>query len=154
MAEISGVKGVTTVIAQLGKLREKYSDQSAKGKCVSVGFTAKYALFVHENLQGKPNPPKHAAQRRAMFAAMRERDERGHVPWTVGQPKFLEQPARELGNNGEFTRLILISLQKRRTLLQGLLVCGLRLQRESQILCPVDTSYLKASAFTRIEDLK
>lgn len=153
MAAMSEVKGVKSIIVQLGKLKAKYGDKSAEGKCVSVGYTAKYALFVHENLQGKPNPPKSDAQRRAMFASIREREERGHVPWAVGQPKFLEQPARELNDAGEFTRLILASLRRRKTLLQGLLVCGLRLQRESQALCPVDTSYLKASAFTRIEDL-
>ncbi len=34
---------------------------------------------------------------------------------------------------------------------QGLLVAGLRLQREAMQLCPVDTGALRASAFTRLD---
>jgi CRISPR/Cas system-associated exonuclease Cas4 (RecB family) len=37
------------------------------------------------------------------------------------------------------------------TLAQGLMLAGLRLQRESQLLCPVDTGHLRSSAFTRLE---
>ena len=37
------------------------------------------------------------------------------------------------------------------TTAQALLQAGLRLQRESQLLVPVDTGALKASAFTRLE---
>lgn len=34
---------------------------------------------------------------------------------------------------------------------QALLLAGLRLQRESQLLCPVLTGNLRNSAFTRVE---
>lgn len=147
MAKIEGIK---TLIAQLGKLKAKFDND---GKCVVVGYTQAYALFVHEMVPGQPRPPMSDEQRRAMFAAIAEREARGHVPWAVGQPKFLEQPARELSNDGELARIVVTVIKKGGTPLQGLLMAGLRLQRESQILCPVDTSALKASAFTRIEDL-
>lgn len=64
----------------------------------------------------------------------------------VGQAKFLEQPARE--TDGRITRE---ALQRGKTLAQALLLEGLNLQRRSQKLVPVDTSTLKNSAFTRIE---
>ncbi len=90
---------------------------------VLVGFTQSYAVFVHENLEA-------------------------HHP--VGQAKFLETPARilapQLGN------IVRDAVQGGNTLEQGLLLAGLRLQREAQLLTPVDTGALRASAFTRKED--
>jgi hypothetical protein len=116
---------------------------------VIVGFTAAYAIYVHEMIIGKPNPPKHDAQRRAMFASIRERESRGHVSWAVGQPKFLEQPFKELRK--VFSTMIVEALKAGKTMAMALTLAGLRLQRESQLLCPVDTGALKASAFTRLE---
>jgi predicted GNAT family N-acyltransferase len=92
------------------------------GAAVVVGYTQAYAIYVHENLQA-------------------------HHP--VGQAKFLEQPAREL--QPVLRRIISEAASRGQTLEQSLLLAGLRLQRESQKLCPVDTGALKASAFTRKE---
>ncbi len=90
---------------------------------VLVGFTAAYAINVHEDLQAHHD---------------------------VGQAKFLEQPARELGNviRGD----VATNMKRGATLEQGLIVGGLRLQREAQKLVPVDTGALKGSAFTRKEE--
>lgn len=69
----------------------------------------------------------------------------------AGQAKFLEQPARTLSNDGTFGAIVFKALKAGKTLLQGLMLCGLRLQRESQQLVPVEFGNLRASAFTRIE---
>lgn len=89
-----------------------------------VGYTASYAIYVHEDLRARH---------------------------TVGEAKYLEKPARQLNQSGEFYRLIAGALAKGKTVAQGVLLALLRLQRESQLLVPVDTGNLKASAFTRME---
>lgn len=89
---------------------------------VSVGFTQNYAVYVHENLEAYHK---------------------------VGQAKFLEQPARELSDDGTLGGIVKQAMAKGSTLAQGLLLAGLRLQRDAQLLTPVDTGALRASAFTR-----
>lgn len=91
---------------------------------VIVGYTAAYALPVHENLEAHHDN---------------------------GQAKYLEQPARTLSNDGTLGNLVGVTVRSGATLEQGLLVAGLRLQRESQLLVPVDTGNLKGSAVTRKE---
>lgn len=113
------IQGITAVKNKLIKLKTKYKSADEGEPIVYVGYTQKYGIYVHENLQA-------------------------HHP--VGQAKFLEQPARSLRN--EIGQIVKKVLQKGGSLLQGLYIAGLRLQRESQELCPVDTSALKASAFT------
>lgn len=113
------VEGVSKVISALEKAKEK---APAKDINVRVGYTAAYAVHVHENTQ--------AFHR-------------------VGQAKFLEQPAREL--QGELAKVVVEYSKRGATLAQALFVAGLKLQRESQKLVPVHTGALKASAFTRIE---
>jgi hypothetical protein len=87
---------------------------------VMVGYAASYGLYVHENLSARH---------------------------TVGQAKFLEQPARELSDNGTLGNIVRTETP-RVGLRKALLMAGLRLQRESQQLVPVDTGNLKGSAFT------
>jgi len=110
---------------------------------VMVGYTANYALFVHENVEMKgkglprrPNPPH-----------------KGNYwdPAGRGQAKFLEQPFRELKNSGELIRLITTAINNGASLVHALYIAGLRIQRDSQKLVPVDFGVLKASAFTRKE---
>lgn len=90
---------------------------------VFVGFSAAYAIHVHEDLK--------AFHR-------------------VGQAKFLEQPAREL--SGEIASVTKTAVERGATLEQGLVLAGLRLQRAAQKLVPVDTGNLKNSAFTAKEE--
>lgn len=91
---------------------------------VIVGFTQRYAIYVHERTE------------------LRHR---------VGQAKFLEQPARELGHK-VLGNLIVRTYLRYNDLEKAILVAALRLQREAQLRCPVDTSALKASAFVVLED--
>lgn len=104
-------------------LQAKAAAMQAGGRAsVIVGFTQAYAIHVHENLEA-------------------------HHP--VGQAKFLEQPARQL--RGKIGDMVAQALRAGKTMAQALLLVGLRLQRDSQKLVPVDTGALKNSAFTRLE---
>lgn len=89
-----------------------------KDASVTVGFTQHYALYVHE-VQAKHK---------------------------VGNWKYLESPARRLRR--EMARMIETALMRQVPMMQCLMFAGLRLQREAQLETPVDTSALKASAFT------
>ena len=73
--------------------------------------------------------------------------ERTDVKRRVGQPKFLETAARVLEPD---IRKMLANV-KPEDFADALLRCGLLIQRESQKLTPVDTSALRASAFTTLD---
>ena len=116
---------------------------AAKHTAVRVGYTANYALFVHENLEaahGAAFNAKHAAE----IAAGTE-----HSRGDNQQAKFLETPFRQL--RPQLQAGIVADLKAGRTMPQALLKAGLRLQRESQLICPVDKGNLKNSAFTKLE---
>ena len=74
--------------------------------------------------------------------------ERTDVKRRVGQPKFLETAARTLAP--EVSNMLRKS--KPDKLADNMLRAGLLIQRESQKLTPVDTSALRASAFTAVEE--
>lgn len=143
------VEGLQNLVAALRKEASKKS--GGTNGTIIVGFTAAYALAIHEREKGAPNPPRTDAQRRAMFASIKEREDRGVVSWDQGEPKFLERPARELTNDGTLAGIVRQAVESGKTVLQGLLLAGLRLQREAQNNVPLDTSNLKNSAFTRRE---
>lgn len=132
------VENLEKVVAYFGK-KAAESKANDNGSVV-VGYTAQYAIFVHENLEMK-------------LAGEPRTNGRGHYWDPQGQagPKFLEQPAREMSGDGTFANILRTAAKKGLGLMQGLLLCGLRLQRESMLRVPVDTGNLKASAFTRQE---
>lgn len=117
------IEGILSLKGTLSKFKKKYGDKSKPS--VSVGFTQAYGIYVHENLEA-------------------------HHP--TGQAKFLEQPAREMGNTNEVTHIVKTVMQQGGTLEDGLLTAGFELQRRAQQLTPVDTGALKASAFTSKTD--
>jgi hypothetical protein len=131
MAQIQNLEKV------VAKLRELAAKARKEGKAsVAVGYTARYALFVHENLRqklkGQPRPYGLG------------------VYWGPnGQPKFLEGPARQLRR--VLADIIAQALRQGKTMSQALVLAGLRLQRESQERVPVELGNLRASAFTRLE---
>lgn len=104
-------------------LRERAKEAKEANVSVLVGFGTNYALYVHENLEA--NHP-------------------------VGQAKFLEQPAREMQR--DLADIVVEGMRKGIGMVKSLLLAGLRLQREAQIRCPVDTGAMRASAFTRLEE--
>lgn len=116
-------------ILGLQRLVDKLRDKAARSlkdddSSVVVGYTQAYAIYVHENME---------------------------AIHPVGQAKFLEHPARELSDGGVLSGIVYEAMRKGKSMLQGLIVAGERLQRESQKLVPVDTGALKGSAFTRVE---
>lgn len=115
------ILGLKSLLNKL-TLREKAA--ASQNPKVIVGYTAAYSVPVHENLEA-------------------------HHP--VGQAKFLEQPARQLSNDGTLGDIVRKAIQDGKTMAQALLLAGLRLQRDSQQLCPVLTGNLRNSAFTRAE---
>lgn len=66
--------------------------------------------------------------------------------------KFLEIPARQLSSDGTLANIVKQAKLSGKTTAQALLLAGLRLQRDSQALCPVLTGVLRASAFTRLTE--
>lgn len=118
MAEI---KNLQRLYRKLEKL-ERDSRRKNNGNVV-VGYSASYALYVHENKEAKHN----AGQ----------------------QAKFLEEPART--KQREIMDVVKTELERGVGLIKALIEGGLRLQRESQELVPVDIGNLKASAFTEKE---
>jgi len=77
-----------------------------------------------------------------------EQEERTDFHHRVGQAKYLETAVR----TSEPQVVNLVRKAGKENLADALLKGGLLIQRESQLLVPVDTSALKASAFTTIQE--
>lgn len=131
MPVVAKIEGVKEVIAALRKAAARVLGQSRADArstdpndnvSVVVGFTASYAIYVHENLEAYHK---------------------------VGQAKYLEQPVRE--RQAEIGMMARNNVQSGKTLAQALLIAGLFIQREAQLLCPVDMGLLKNSAYTLLE---
>lgn len=106
---------------------------------VAVGYSVKYALFVHENRnpktlgQGIPRPSGLGFY---------------WGPSAYG-PGFLTGPFRKLRK--VLINLVFDAVKGGAQFSQGLMIAGLRLQRESQKLIPVEYGIARASAFTRLD---
>lgn len=153
MAEIKNLKRLMNKLDRRVAAAIKDAEVSAV-----VGFTASYALPVHENVEMKWRgfPRDRSIRRDGSFArtgyAARSGAGTAGLFWgPTGQAKFLEQPARTLSADGTLGALIVAAVRAGKTVAQGLLAAGLRLQREAQMLVPVVTGNLRASAFTRLE---
>ena len=120
------VENVDKVLEKLRQLASQQftSGKEAKGCSVIVGYTAKYALYVHEMVGWRHKSGK--------------------------QAKYLEQPARAMRK--QLARIVVDAMRRGVGLLQALYLAGLALQRASQKIVPVDTGNLKGSAFTRKEE--
>lgn len=132
MARVEGIEAVAKSLQHRAEL------VGAEGKySVIVGYTAAYAVFVHENIEmkwrGKPR-----------------RSGKGSYwdPAGRGQAKFLEAPARTHAKT--IAEIVRTALLRGAKMAHALLLGGLRLQRESMLLCPIDTGVLRASAFTKV----
>ena len=133
------ILGLNQVRAKLGALIQ---EAHAANVCVVVGYTAAYALYVHENiemkLRGQPRPRRLGMEHGKYWG-----------PQGQAQAKFLEQPARQYAS--QIGRIVITAYGRTRNMAQSLIMGGLFLQRESMKLVPVDTGNLRASAFTRVE---
>lgn len=133
MAKIEGLKKLVEQLRAKAAAKVKDADCS-----VAVGYTAAYALYVHENLDPK-----------TMGLSIPRPSGLGVYWGPSGQPKFLEGPFRE--NRVKYATIVRNALQQGRTLAQALTLAGLELQRDSMRLVPVEYGNLRASAFTRLE---
>lgn len=100
----------------------KYLPNGKRNPTVRIGYSAHYALYVHENLA---------------------------VHHPVGQAKFLEVTVRRYART--VAQLVAAKLRAGYSLEEALLSGGKLIKSESQRLVPVDTGILRASAFVRIE---
>lgn len=146
MARIEGINGVLTALRGKAKGMEDAA--------VVVGYTASYAMAVHENIEmkwrGLPRSGEVRYAAPGQVTTGHESTGRAGLYWgPAGQAKFLEGPAREMGD--ELGRITSEAVKRGKTFAQGLVLAGLRLQRESQKRVPVDTGNLRGSAFTRQE---
>lgn len=152
---MANVEGFVKLAAQLSGYRAKMS--SSPQVSVLVGYTAKYALFVHENVEMKWRGfPRDRSIRKGRgddiaYTGYSASKRKGLFWGPHGQAKFLEAPARTLDSSGELGRIVLEALLKKKNIGQALLLAGLRIQRESQKLVPIEFGLLRASAFTVLE---
>jgi len=153
---VATILNLQSLLRELEKL-ERESLRKDTGDVV-VGYNASYALAVHENIEMRG---KGKTREFADFVAYKGRSGGGHhIQFVTGkkgnywdppgaQAKFLEQPFREM--RPEMVELVIKARRKGAGIVPSLLYAGLRLQRASQKLVPVDTGNLKGSAFTERE---
>lgn len=107
------VSGDKKLVAQL----EVQKKAKGRKKCAgTVGYSAPYALPVHENLSAfHPN----------------------------GQAKYLEQPARD--NAKKYEKIVQQVMKQGMTVEQAVYTALLELQRDSMQLVPVRTGFLRST---------
>ena len=154
MAIVAKVEGVERVLAKLRHLAKAYADSPNKVQdAVIVGYTAAYALYVHENREMKWRgfPRDRSIRKEGDIArtGYSAGSGKGLFWGPQGRAGFLLDVARELSR--ELGEIVAKGLKRGLKMVDALLLAGLRLQRESQLNVPVDTGNLKASAFTRVE---
>jgi hypothetical protein len=131
--------------------------QGSEGESVVVGYAASYAVYVHENLEARHGADYNSWHGEEIAAGKTKsgRTKKGWKGKTSRGPnqqaKFLEQPVRELSNDGTLAQDIIGAMRKGVQLQDALLVGAERIQRESQLLVPVDTGNLRGSSFTEKE---
>ena len=149
MAKIEGLERVKRAIEQI-VFRHLEQPNAVRGESVIVGYTAAYAIHVHENMEAA-----HGAAYNVKHAQYYKRGKRkGEVKIQRGpqqQAKFLEQPARELNNDGTLARIMTDAVRNGAKLQHAIYLAALQLQRASQLIVPVDTGNLRGSAFTAKE---
>lgn len=141
---MADVKNAKRVQATLLKIAAK--SKAANRAEVQVGYTANYAIWVHENLKMKWKGRKRTGKR----PDGTQRKGKYWDPQGKGQSQFLLTPFRLLSRT-EIPKIIRTVFKKTGNLTLGLVLAGQRLQRESQKLVPVDSGNLKGSAFTKLK---
>lgn len=153
---MASIKNLERLMAKLDQ-RTAAAIKDAEVSAV-IGFTASYALPVHENTEMKWRgfPRDRSIRRdgkiaRTGYGARSGPGTAGLFWGPTGQAKFLEEPARTGAADGTFGALIVGALRAGKTVAQGLLLAGLKLLREAQLRVPVVTGNLRASGFCRLE---
>jgi hypothetical protein len=119
-----GVAGSTVRITGQAQFLKNIRTHKIKGQThvrVQVGYTAPYAIYVHENV--------HAVHPHG------------------GQSKFLEAAYRR--NLKILLDVIAMKLRAKRGLVAAMAAAGKLLLHESKKLCPKDTGYLQSTGYYR-----
>ena len=140
--KVLGLENLQRSLRQNMAKHLEYPD-ALKDMSVAVGYTAGYALYVHENIKAR-----HQEEVKAGTRDVKGKFRKAHKKQ---QAKFLEQPTRELNNGGELSRIVTSAAKGGVKMQQALYLAGLRIQGESQEIVPVDTGNLRGSAFTQKE---
>lgn len=111
------VEGVERLNRRLNGLARKH-----RGTRMTVGFSAQYAIYVHENLKARHK---------------------------VGKAKFLEEPARLMAS--ELGQIAAAAVRAGASFAEACLRAGRRLLEASQAITPVDTGFLRQSGFVRVD---
>lgn len=112
--KVTGAKQLQILLDRMAK--------DAKPRDIEVGYTANYAIYVHEMVGANFQAP-HA------------------------ENKFLEKALRRI--KPQVASLVESNLKRGATFGQSLYMVGLAVQRDSQKITPIDTGHLKGSAYTR-----
>ena len=157
MADIAKIDGMERLQRKIKSNIRKMQQQGTQS--VVVGYTASYALYVHEavEMKLKGQPRGGGLIKAGVFRARSKKTgrfakaSRGYYwdPQGQAQAKFLEEPARTMRK--ELAKIVRQIFDKTRNLEKALVAAGLRLIRESTQKVPVDTGNLKASWFCRVE---
>lgn len=151
------VKNIERLQKKLQEMAARYADGDKVD--VAVGYTAAYALRLHENRQMKwRGLPRDRTIRfgfdefgkKIAYYGFAKLNKMPGLFWgPAGRAGFLLDVAREM--SAKLAATVRDMLTRGKTVGQALLVAGLQLQRESQKNVPVLTGNLRASAFTRLE---
>lgn len=103
-----------------GVMKQLIDKYASDNEDVIVGYTQNYAVYVHEDMKARHKEGKTA--------------------------KYLEKAVKIVQPliNG----ILLQVMNAGKSITQGMLLVGLRIQRESMMIVPIDTGALRASAFT------
>lgn len=142
MARVEGSKELQATLRKLANKAQRDNRVS-----VVIGYNAKYALFVHENLEMKWK----GLERKGTRPDGTKSEGRYWDPQGRGQSQYLIKPFRE--NRRKFRIIIQTIYKQTKNLTLGLVTAGQFLQRESQLIVPVDSGNLEGSAFTKVEKL-
>lgn len=135
MAVSGTMTGFDTFRAALGRKAKQYERFPA----FEIGFSAPYAIYVHENLEQKwkgrprrPSPPKKG------------------VYWgPAGGPKYLTRAIAKTKSDGSARRILLRELKAGNSLRHAALQVALHVLHEAQLNVPVDSGFLQDSGFVR-----
>lgn len=106
----------------------------------TLGFSAPYAIYVHENMEQKwrglprrPNPPKSG------------------VYWgPAGEPKYLTRTLAAMRSSGRIRKIIVGTLDQGRSLREAVVGAMIEVIKEASLRVPVDTGLLRSSGFVQV----
>jgi hypothetical protein len=162
MPKIENIKNLESKLTMLAARYGK-PEELAGMPSVVVGYTAKYALTVHEDLTKLHGEAYNAAYVNTYMKKGKVKHSWTSLAKAMGyhllhkarpkkkneQAQYLITPVRQFKQ--VLADIIVEAMSRGVSLVQSMFLAGLRLQRESQLIVPVETGHLRATAFTAVE---